>query len=161
MPGTVATLDADINWSDALRGMTTLIHFAARVPVMHDESASPLVEFCRVNVSGKVRGGRSAAVSGVGRFVFVRSTKVNCEDVSSPDLPRLLRNAMGRPARLLSNPQTLLKLAGLIIGKADQADQAELLLGSLQVDSGKIRREFTWNPPHSLQQGLQATVAWN
>jgi nucleoside-diphosphate-sugar epimerase len=33
------------------------------------------------------------------------------------------------------------------------------LLGLLQVDSSKIRRELNWAPPY-LQQGLQATAAW-
>jgi len=30
----------------------------------------------------------------------------------------------------------------------------------LRVDSGKIRSQLEWMPPHTLQQGLQATAEW-
>lgn len=79
------------------------------------------------------------------------------EDVSTPDLLRLLGKAMARPARLFPCPPTVLKLAGRLTGKSNQIER---LLGSLQVDSGKIRRELNWTPPYSLQQGLQATAEW-
>jgi nucleoside-diphosphate-sugar epimerase len=32
-------------------------------------------------------------------------------------------------------------------------------VGSLQVDSSKIRRELGWEPPFSLDEGLSATVS--
>ncbi|MHB0925497.1 MAG: UDP-glucose 4-epimerase family protein [Gallionellaceae bacterium] len=79
------------------------------------------------------------------------------EDVSTPDLLRQLGVAMGHPARLFHCPSVLLKLAGRLIGKADQVER---LQGSLRVDSGKIRRELNWIPPYTLQQGLQVTAEW-
>ena len=77
------------------------------------------------------------------------------EDISTPGLLRQLGAAMGHPARLLPCPPALLKLAGRLTGKDEQVER---LLGSLQVDSGKIRRELNWTPPYTLQQGLQATA---
>lgn len=79
------------------------------------------------------------------------------EDVSTSDMLRQLGAAMGHPARLLPCPEALLKLAGSLLGRSDQVER---LLGSLQVDSSKIRRELAWQPPYSLQQGLQATAEW-
>lgn len=79
------------------------------------------------------------------------------EDVSTPDLLRHLGFAMGRPARLFSFPPKFLIWAAASVGKAEQLKR---LTGSLQVDSGKIRRELNWTPPYSLQQGLQATAEW-
>ena len=79
------------------------------------------------------------------------------EDVSTPELLRQLAEAMGHPARLFPCSPALLKMAGRLSGKADQVER---LLGSLQVDSGKIRRELNWIPPYSLQQGLQKTAEW-
>jgi nucleoside-diphosphate-sugar epimerase len=79
------------------------------------------------------------------------------EDISTPDLLRRLGGAMGCPPRLFPCPLRLLKLAGHLTGRSSQIER---LLGSLQVDSGKIRRELNWNPPYSLQQGLQATAVW-
>ena len=80
------------------------------------------------------------------------------EDVATPDLLRWLGAAMGHPARLFPCPPALLRLAGRLAGKADQVER---LLGSLQVDSGKIRRELGWTPPFTLEQGLQATADWH
>lgn len=77
------------------------------------------------------------------------------DDVSTPDLLKQLGAAMGHPARLLYCPTSLLKLAGKLLGKSDQIDR---LLGSLQVDSSKIRRELDWQPPYTLQEGLQLTA---
>ena len=79
------------------------------------------------------------------------------EDVSTPDLLRRLGTAMGHPARLFSCPPSFLKFAGRLTGKSEQIER---LLGSLQVDSDKIRRDLNWQPPFSLQQGLQATADW-
>ena len=79
------------------------------------------------------------------------------EDISTPELLRRLGAAMGHPARLIPCPPGLLKLGGHLTGKTDQVER---LLGSLRVDSGKIRRELNWTPPYTLQQGLQATAGW-
>lgn len=78
------------------------------------------------------------------------------EDVSTPDLLRQLGVAMAHPARIFSFPAALLKLSGRLIGKSDQIER---LLGSLCVDSGKIRRELGWCPPYALRDGLQKTGA--
>jgi len=79
------------------------------------------------------------------------------EDISTPDLLRRLGAELGRQAHLFPCPVGLLRLAGKITGKADQVQR---LLGSLQVDSGKIRRELNGIPPFSMQQGLHATAEW-
>lgn len=79
------------------------------------------------------------------------------EDISTPDLLRRLGSAMGCPARLLPCPSILLKQAGRLVGKTDQVER---LIGSLKLDSGKIRRDLNWTPPFTLQQGLQATAEW-
>ena len=79
------------------------------------------------------------------------------EDISTPDLLCCLGVAISHPAKLIPCPVSLLRLAGKITGKSKQMDR---LLGSLQVDSNKIRRDLNWAPPYSLQQGLQATAEW-
>ena len=79
------------------------------------------------------------------------------EDISTPDLLRRLATALGMPPRLFPCPPALLKLAGKLTGKSEQVER---LLGCLQVDSGKIRRDLNWQPPYTLQQGLQATADW-
>lgn len=77
------------------------------------------------------------------------------EDVSTTMLLRQLGEAMNHPARLFPCPVFLLKLAGKLVGKSDQVGR---LLGSLQIDSGKMRRELGWVPPHALSEGLRSLV---
>jgi len=259
----------DTNWTEALAGIETIVHLAARVHVLKDRTRNPLAEFRHVNVAGTERLARMAASAGVRRLVYVSSIKVNgertrespfteidapdpqdtygmskleaeqalrkiaeetglevvivrpplvygpgvggnflrmmdwvnrglplplgsirnlrsliylgnmvdalatCaihpsaagkiflvsdgEDVSTPELIRRLAQAMGRRARLVSFPPTLLHFAGMLTGKAGEVDR---LLGSLRVDSSKIRRELQWTPSISMDQGLRKTARW-
>lgn len=79
------------------------------------------------------------------------------KDVSTPDLIRHLALALGKPARLIAFPPALLKVAGAVFGKSDSLAR---LLGSLQSDSGRIRRELGWQPRCGMAQGLAATARW-
>lgn len=74
-----AELTPDQDWSRSLAGVGAVIHCAARVHVMNEQSAEPLAEFRRVNVDGTMHLARQAASAGVRRFVFVSSIKVNGE----------------------------------------------------------------------------------
>jgi nucleoside-diphosphate-sugar epimerase len=74
-----ASISPDQDWSTALSGVSVVVHCAARVHVMNDKSEAPLLEFRRVNVDGALNLARQAAESGVSRFVFISSIKVNGE----------------------------------------------------------------------------------
>ncbi|MCF5510816.1 NAD-dependent epimerase/dehydratase family protein [Pseudomonas sp. PA-3-5D] len=75
----ISDLNAETNWLSALEGVDVVVHTAARVHVMHDSSTDPLTEFRKVNVEGTLNLARQAARSGVQRFVFLSSIKVNGE----------------------------------------------------------------------------------
>ncbi|MES1981387.1 MAG: SDR family oxidoreductase [Pseudomonadota bacterium] len=265
----VGAVDGETDWSSVLDGVDVVIHLAARVHVMHDESADPLHEFQRVNTLGTEHLAHCAAANGVRRLVYVSSVKVNGEqtvgnkfserdhpmpvdpygvskwqaeqalhrvaaetglqvvilrpplvygpgvkgnfiqmlsvvakrvplpfasinnrrdliylgnlvdalivsaehaaaagqtylvcdgvEISTPALLRQLAAGLGVPSRLLPCPAWLLQFAGKCTGKSEQVER---LLGSLQVDSGKIRRDLNWVPPHTLRLGLQSTAEW-
>lgn len=72
-------LDASTVWRDALTEVDAVVHCAARVHVMHDVAASPLNEFRSVNTHGTLNLARQCAQSGVRRFIFISSVKVNGE----------------------------------------------------------------------------------
>lgn len=63
----------------ALGQIDTVVHCAARVHVMDESAADPLTKFREMNVQGTARLARKAAESGVRRFVFISSIKVNGE----------------------------------------------------------------------------------
>jgi nucleoside-diphosphate-sugar epimerase len=76
------------------------------------------------------------------------------EDISTHDLLRHLAKGSGRQLLLFSFPPRWLKFLGCLTGKSEQIDR---LLGSLQIDSGKICRELDWQPPYTLREGLRRT----
>lgn len=80
-PGETAVGDihADTDWSSVLCGRQCVIHTAARVHVMRDETADPLATYRRVNVAATLNLARQAAAAGVKRFIFLSSIKVNGE----------------------------------------------------------------------------------
>jgi nucleoside-diphosphate-sugar epimerase len=75
----VAALKVDTDWRQALQAANVVIHCAARVHVMDDQSSDPLAEFRKVNVEGTLNLARQAAAAGVSRFIFISSIKVNGE----------------------------------------------------------------------------------
>ena len=79
------------------------------------------------------------------------------EDISTSQLIRKLARQMGKPSYLWPFPPTLLRLLGRFVGKFDEVDR---LVGSLVIDSSKIRRELGWTSPFSMEQGLAETVGW-
>jgi nucleoside-diphosphate-sugar epimerase len=79
------------------------------------------------------------------------------EDISTADLIRRMAKALGRPERLWSMPENWLRYMGRMTG---HHAEIERLLGSLSVDSSKIRRLLEWSPPYTLEQGLIETADW-
>jgi nucleoside-diphosphate-sugar epimerase len=83
---------------EAFNGVDVVVHAAARVHVMSDDASNPLTAFRKVNRDATLVLARLAAESGVKRFVFLSSIKVNGEmtrlghlftpdDVHVPDDP--------------------------------------------------------------------------
>lgn len=255
-------------WTAVLKNIDVVIHLAGRVHVMNDHVADQLADYRRVNVAGTERLARMALQSGIQRFIYISSVKVNggecsrpyretddpavidpygrskweaeqvlrkisaetglevvivrpplvygpgvkanflsllkvvykgwplpfgsvnnrrsfiylgnlidaiiqCmenpkaagqtflvsdnEDVSTPVLLRMIAQALGRPARVFSFPPFLIHAAASMLGKSSAVDR---LLGSLYIDSSRIRDELGWSPPHSMAQGLKHTAEW-
>lgn len=262
----VGEIGPETDWRHLLEGVQAVVHLAARVHVMRDDAADPLQLYRVVNRDSTANLAYQAALSGVRRFVFVSTIKVNgeggerpydetdspapedayaiskweaeqqlaqiaketslevvilrpplvyghgvganflrlihavergwplplgrvanrrsllflgnlvdairlClehpaaagktymvsdgEDVSSPELARRLASAMGRSERLLPLPISWFRFAGRMTGRRAEVDR---LLGSLAIDSSLIRRELSWRPPYSLNEGLAVTV---
>jgi nucleoside-diphosphate-sugar epimerase len=79
LPRVTGDLEPATDWSLALNGVSSVVHCAARVHVMHNTEADPLTAFRVVNVDGTLNLARQVAAAGVKRFVFVSSVKVNGE----------------------------------------------------------------------------------
>ena len=76
----IGNIDKNTDWKPALRGIDAVVHAAARVHVMQDTTADLLGAYRSVNVHGTMKLARQAAASGVRRFVFISTIKVNGEE---------------------------------------------------------------------------------
>lgn len=82
-----------------------------------------------------------------------------CDD-QNPSVAGLLRALgfhLGRPARLLPVPVSLLRTAGALTGRGAQMNR---LTQSLRVDDSRIRETLGWTAPYTLDEGLAATARW-
>ncbi|MBI5918965.1 MAG: NAD-dependent epimerase/dehydratase family protein [Nitrosomonadales bacterium] len=79
------------------------------------------------------------------------------EAVSTARLITLIAQAMGVTPRLFYCPAWIMFGMGRLTGKTEQVQR---LFGSLVVDSGRINKELGWSPPCTMEQGVDASVAW-
>lgn len=73
------TSESCINALKALEEADVVIHTIARVHLMQDNASDPLAEFRKLNRDATLAFARLAAKSGVKRFIFISSIKVNGE----------------------------------------------------------------------------------
>ena len=81
----------------------------------------------------------------------------DAENISTPDLIVHLARQLGVPTKLLPVPTGVLRALGTLTGKSGEFER---LLGSLRVDSSKIRRDLGWSQPYTMAEGLQKTADW-
>lgn len=90
----VGDIDQNTDWRMLLTSCDVVLHLAARAHVMHDSSLDPLTIYRSVNTQGTLKLALQAAESGVRRFVFVSSVKVNGERT----LPNILFKSSDLPS---------------------------------------------------------------
>jgi len=77
------------------------------------------------------------------------------EDLSTTELLHRVAHAMGRSARLIPMPASLLEAGAALLGRRDMAQR---LCGSLQVDISKAQTLLGWTPPVSVDEGLRRSA---
>ena len=73
-------IDTFDNWEARLSGIDTVIHLAARVHQMDEQSDQAVLNYQRTNVDASVRLAQAAVKCGIRRFIFLSSIKVNGEE---------------------------------------------------------------------------------
>lgn len=75
----VKDIHASTDWKQALNQVDVVIHLAARVHIMRQQSDAEVARYQHLNVEGTLNLARQAAAAGVRRLVFLSSIKVNGE----------------------------------------------------------------------------------
>jgi len=81
-PKVIGNIDGTTQWDHVLEGMDVVVHLAARVHIMQEQSRAPIGLYREVNTLGTEHLASAAAAAGVRRFVYVSTIKVNCESTS-------------------------------------------------------------------------------
>ena len=79
------------------------------------------------------------------------------EDISTPELMRLIGACMHRRTADISCARQVLRALGRMAGRAAELDR---LCGSLVVDIEESCAELRWRPPIALNEGIARTVDW-
>ncbi len=78
----IGDLGGDISWQEALLGVDSVVHLAARAHVLGDSPANADL-YAQANALGTSNLARQSAAAGVRQFVFLSSIKVNGEATTS------------------------------------------------------------------------------
>ena len=77
------------------------------------------------------------------------------EDLSTPELIKLIASSMGKKASLFPLPIFMLKFLGLIFGRKKEISR---LVGSLKIDDSYTKEILNWTPPISVEEGIRRMV---
>lgn len=91
---------------------------------------------------------------GAGGEVFLVA---DAETLSTRALVTRIRSLLGRPTRLVSAPQSLMRL---ITGLRSGAEDFDRLSAGFVVSTQKVERQLGWVPEFRADDGLRATVDW-
>jgi len=78
----VGNIGPTTEWRAALADIEVVVHLANRAHVINEKVRDPLTIFREVNVAGTIQLAKQAVESGVRRFIFVSSIKVNGEQTN-------------------------------------------------------------------------------
>jgi len=77
------------------------------------------------------------------------------EDLSTPELIKLIASSMGKKANLFPVPILMLKFLGSVFGKREEINR---LVGSLRIDNSYTKEILNWTPPISVEEGIRRMV---
>ena len=77
------------------------------------------------------------------------------EDLSTPELIKLIASSMRRRANLFPFPIFILKFLGSVFGRSEEINR---LVGSLRIDNNYTKEILNWTPPVSVEEGIRRMV---
>ena len=77
------------------------------------------------------------------------------EDLSTPELIKLVASSMEKKVNLFPFPISMLKFLASVLGKREEINR---LVGSLQIDISYTKKTLDWTPPISIEEGIRRMV---
>lgn len=77
------------------------------------------------------------------------------QDISTPDLVRMISFEMGKSPALFPLPVIFLKTLGSLMGRKEDIDK---LITSSFVDISKIQIKINWHPTFTVEEGIKETI---
>ncbi|MDC1454260.1 NAD-dependent epimerase/dehydratase family protein [Pelagibacteraceae bacterium] len=77
------------------------------------------------------------------------------EDLSTPELIKIIASSIGKKANLFPLSISLLKFLGSIFGRREEINR---LVGSLRIDNNYTKEILNWTPPVSVEEGIRRMV---
>ena len=77
------------------------------------------------------------------------------EDLSTPELIKLIASSMGRKANLFPLPIFMLKFLASVMGKREEINR---LTGSLRIDNSYTKKILNWTPHISVEEGFRRMI---
>jgi len=77
------------------------------------------------------------------------------EDLSTPELIKLIASSMGKKANLFPLPVYMLKFLASIFGRREEMNR---LVGSLRIDNSYTKKILNWTPLVSVEEGIRKMV---
>lgn len=82
----VSDINRSTDWSSALINIDVVVHLAARAHVMKEYLDDPIDAYRKMNADATHNLAKQASISGVKRFIFLSSIKVNGEETSADSI---------------------------------------------------------------------------
>ncbi|MBD1906698.1 NAD-dependent epimerase/dehydratase family protein [Funiculus sociatus GB2-A5] len=80
----IGEIDGNTNWQNAINGIDTVIHLAARAHILQDKSPNPEADFFKVNTEGTANLVKQSIAAGVKHFVFISSIGAIASESNHP-----------------------------------------------------------------------------
>jgi nucleoside-diphosphate-sugar epimerase len=140
----IGVVDGETDWMKALRGIKVVIHLAAHAHVIKTNIADSLDELRKVNVEGTLNLVQQAAETGVQRFIFISSIKVNGEST-----------ALGRPYTAEDQPAPVDPYG---ISKLEAENALRKLAGETGMQVVIIRPPLVYGP--GVKANFRSMMSW-
>ena len=77
------------------------------------------------------------------------------EDLSTPELVKLIASSMGKKANLFPFPISILKFLGSVFRRREEINR---LVRSLRIDDSYTKEILNWTPPITVEEGIRRMV---